>query len=57
MKSYKLWLLLGLAFFILFLYNAFLGFLVPSYVLISLALFILADERYRNDEENKKEPF
>lgn len=56
MKSYKLWLLLGLAFFILFLYNAFLGFLVPSYVLISLALFILADERYRNDEENKKEP-
>lgn len=55
MKRYKIWLCLGLVFFILFLYNAFLGFLMPSYLIISLVLFILADERY-NDNENKKEP-
>lgn len=55
MKRYELWLYLGLVFFILFLYNAFLGFLMPSYLIISLALFLISDERYKNDE-NKKEP-
>lgn len=55
MKLYNLWYTLGLVFLIFFLYNTFLGLLLPGYIIMSLVFFILTAKCYTADE-NKKEP-